>query len=165
MKEAAGLSVFEYCRDRISAAFPDHNNNLPLAFLVPGKTAITAICLEVGGLGRSRRDQAQVDFAHFQVQPPSISASCLLRPQRGPSFLRLPAACAARRTRTLGQAWVAGQSQRALALYLVAEHGIGRQMKSFLQLLQRKQSGPFGRRGFKTQMKHPEEIGSGEAES
>ena len=68
IKDAAGLSVLNIAAtDRISAAFPDHNNNLPLAFLVPGKAAITAICLEVGGLDVSRRDQAQVDFAHFQV--------------------------------------------------------------------------------------------------
>ena len=67
MKDAAGLSVFEYYRDRISAASPDHNNNLPLAFLVPGKAAITAICLEVGGLDVAAEIQAQVDFAHFEV--------------------------------------------------------------------------------------------------
>jgi len=47
----------QYCRDRISAAFPDHNNNLPLAILVPGKAAITAICLEVGG--------AEIDGGYF----------------------------------------------------------------------------------------------------
>ena len=67
MKDTAGTEF--PLRSRITTP------NLPLAILVPGKAAITAICLEVGGLGRSRRDQAQVDFAHFQVQPPSISAS------------------------------------------------------------------------------------------
>jgi hypothetical protein len=34
-------------RDRIAAAFPDHNNNPALAILVPGKTAITPMCFDI----------------------------------------------------------------------------------------------------------------------
>ena len=162
MKEAAGLSVFEYCRDRISAAFPEHNNNLPLAFLVPGKTAITAICLEVGGLDVAAEIRLRSTLLTSRYSRHQSRLSALSAHNEALHFSAFPQLVQQDDFRTgLGRG---SEPARSCPLF-VAEHGIGRQMKSFLQLLQRKQSGPFGRRGFKTQMKHPEEIGGGEAES
>ena len=53
----------EYHRDRIAAAFPDHDNNLALAILVPCQATVTAIFFLVGRLNAT----AEVPAIHFRL--------------------------------------------------------------------------------------------------
>jgi hypothetical protein len=38
----------EDCRDGVASTFPNYHNNLELAGFVPGQTAVTAMCFDIG---------------------------------------------------------------------------------------------------------------------
>ena len=93
MKDAAWLSVFNTAGTEFPLRSRITTPNLPLAILVPGKAAITAIC-QVGGLDVAAEIAAiNLGFLAFSAHNAALHFSAI------PS-----AACAARRTRTLGQA-------------------------------------------------------------
>jgi|ERR1700730_10233771 hypothetical protein len=76
----------EYCRDRIAAALPDHNNNLALAILVPCETTVTAVFFLIGGLhvaaeistiSQEGGDMPAIRFARSPTPTHLTCGSCL----------------------------------------------------------------------------------------
>jgi hypothetical protein len=105
----------EHGRDRIAATLANDDNHLALAVLVAGKAAINAVLFEVRGLDVA----AEIAAVHLCLTLAADNAALQFVRHGFPQFVQEHERALVR------DAQVAGQRERGLALYLIAENGDG----------------------------------------